>query len=187
MVERDRTEGEGDREVKPSKVTLTTIAEDRTPKRKRVNGAAKGAQWERDLAEYFVSLGYVDARRMIRTGTVKHDDEGDIDGVPFTVQAKDWTRWAPKGITEAQVAQVLTDARKQARAKGHLIGFAVEKVARKPVELAWAHLDVLTLAYVSCYDLPRDLAHARLLQGTHTRMRLGYLMKLLAVKYPPAK
>lgn len=153
--------------------------------RKRVNGAAKGAKFERDLADYFTLLGYP-ARRMIRTGTVKHADEGDIDGLPFTVQAKDWTKSRPKGMTDAQLIDVVLDARKQAHARGHSIGVAVEKVARQPVTHAWAHLDLLTLRMVTPGEfLPASPGVAELLRQTHARLRLGALMRLLVVTYPP--
>lgn len=155
------------------------------PVRKPVNGARKGAEFERDLAAYFVSLGYENARRMIRTGTAKHADEGDIDGLPFTVQAKDRTGQYPKGMPDSVVATVLEQARGQARAQGHLVGFAVEKVARQPVAHAWAHVDALSLAYAGCYDMPRGMGLARTLQGAPVRLRLGRLMTILAWKYPP--
>lgn len=155
-------------------------------KRKPVNGARKGADWERDVADYLVSLGYADARRMIRTGTVKHQDEGDIDGVPFTVQAKDWTRRAPKGITEAQLLDIARETRKQQRAKGHAIGFIVEKVARQPVTHAWAHLDLLTIARYFGNGMPKSLDDAELMHETRVRLRFGYLMRLLVRVYPPS-
>lgn len=184
MVVGDGAEGEGD--LTPA---LTKVA-DRALK--RVNGARKGAEFELDITKYLVSLGYENARRMIRTGTVRHQDEGDIDGVPFTIQAKDWTRRAPKGITEAQLIAIAHETNKQRAAKGHIVGFIVEKVARQPITHAWAHVDLYTLMRVSLGGSRPELAsggityeQAELLVDTRVRLRFGYFMKLLSRMYPP--
>ncbi len=156
-------------------------------KRKPVNGARKGADFERDIVAYLVALGYGNARRMIRTGTVKHQDEGDIDGVPFTIQAKDWTRRAPKGISDAQLLEIWRATRKQAATRQHTVCVIVEKVARQPITHAWAHLNLHTLSVImpGVTGVPLDYGAAGLLVTTRTRMRFGEFMRLLMRMYPP--
>lgn len=181
MVERDRAEGEGDGEMKPGKVTLTTIAEDCAPKRKPVNGAAKGAEFERKLADYFVQLGYSGARRMIRAGTVKHADEGDIDGLPFTVQAKN----VAHDVGDTELARWLHATGMQRLVRGHGVGLLiVKRNGHSAVGSSWAWIRMPALVFLTGASYRRvddALADAEM----HVRIRLDDLAPMLVRRYPP--
>jgi hypothetical protein len=171
VVERDGAESRGD---------LAPAA-----KRKRVNGARKGADYERDLADYFVSLGYTDARRMIRTGTVKHADEGDIDGLPFTVQAK--TLKAEAG--DAQLDRWHAAARDQAKTRGHLLALlVVKRNGHGDIGKSWVYVDALSLARLVNPEmlLPRGFALCQAAWWTGVRVSLRKLSELLVISYPPS-
>ena len=152
--------------------------------RKRVNGAAKGAEFERKLADYFVSLGYENARRMIRTGTVKHADEGDLDGLPFTVQAKTQA----KPVTDAQITAWLTATAAQRNARRHAVGLLiVKRNGHADVGKSWVHTDVLTISYLSgqWHGVNPPFESLLGLRSTFGRFALGELAQLLAWRYPP--
>jgi hypothetical protein len=171
MVERDGTEDGTD--IAPA------------VKRKRVNGAAKGAEYERRLADYFVSLGYENARRMIRTGTTKHADEGDIDGLPFTVQAK--TLKTEAG--DAQLDRWHAQAREQAKTRGHLLALlVVKRNGHGDVGKSWVHVDALSLARLVNPEmlLPRGFALCQAAWWIEARVSLRKLSDLLVISYPPS-
>lgn len=173
MAQGHRAESEGDREVSTAE----------TP-RKRVNGAAKGAKYERDLADYFVALGYENARRMIRTGTVKHADEGDIDGLPFTVQAK--TLATPPG--DALLTQWLTQTLAQTRARKHQLGLlVVKRNGHAAIGASWVHTDALALTWLGGLMAVAqiDFTTLKLMQHTPVQVRLDELGPLLLNRYPP--
>lgn len=153
-------------------------------KRKPVNGSAKGAKYERDLADYFVSLGYENARRMIRTGTAKHADEGDIDGLPFTVQAK--TQAAEPG--DAQIDRWHLEAQEQAMARGHgLALLIVKRNGHGDIGKSWVYLDALSLVRLVNHGAwPQDFATARAARWTGVRVSLRKLSELLVLVYPPS-
>lgn len=157
---------------------------DLTPavKRKPVNGRVKGAKYELDLAAYFVSLGYENARRMIRTGTVKHADEGDLDGLPFTVQAK--TQKTEAG--DAQIGRWLASARTQAKVQGHLLGLLiVKRNGHGDIGKSWVYLDALSLTRLGNpgMHLPAyEVAQAG--WSTTVRVSLEQLARLLVISYP---
>lgn len=160
---------------------VTTVTQ---VKRKPVNGREKGAKYERDLADYFVELGYENARRMIRTGTKKHADEGDLDGLPFTVQAK--TQAAEAG--DAQIDRWHAETREQAKARGHLLALlVVKRNGHGDIGKSWVYLDALSLARLVNPEmsLPRgfDLCNAACWTGV--RVSLRKLSELLVISYPP--
>lgn len=151
------------------------------PAKKPVNGARKGGDYERLLADYFVSLGYIDARRMIRTGTRKHADEGDIDGLPFTVQAKNINR-EPR---PSELTQWLLDARKQAKANDHKVSLlVVKRNGHGAAGASWVHLDLLTLAWLmgGYVHHPRNAAAA---WDTYGRFELYNIAQFLVWRFPP--
>lgn len=152
--------------------------------RKRVNGAAKGAEFERKLADYFVSLGYVSARRMIRTGTVKHADEGDIDGLPFTVQAKTQA----KPVTDLQITMWLADTAAQGAARRHAVGLLVlKRNGHADPGKSWVYLDVLSVSYLAgqWHGVQPPFERLLGLRSTFGRFALHDLVQLLAWRYPP--
>lgn len=67
---------------------------------------AKGARWERRLADWLQDHGYPHADRRVKTG---RNDKGDIGGVPFTVEAKnckalDLAGWLDEAEKESENA-----------------------------------------------------------------------------------
>lgn len=177
MVDGDGAEAGGD-----ITASLTKVAE---RARKRVNGHAKGAKYERDLADYFVDLGYAGARRMIRTGSVKHADEGDIDGLPFTVQAK--TQTAEAG--DAQLDRWHLEAREQAKVRGHLLALLiVKRNGHGDIGKSWVYLDALSMARLvnPGMSLPRDFSLCQIAWQTGVRVSLRKLSELLMISYPPS-
>lgn len=106
----------------------------------------KGKAWERRVAAYLTAQGLGDARRTVRAGTRRHADEGDLTGLPFTVQCKDHTGAMPTGPTPLVRAAWVGEARAQARAVGHQVALVVDKAKGRadPVD-ARAHLDCDTL------------------------------------------
>jgi hypothetical protein len=154
-------------------------------KRKRVNSAAKGAEFERKLADYFVTLGYADARRMIRTGTTKHADEGDLDGLPFTVQAKTWKAEA----SDAQLDRWHDQARDQARTRGHVLALlVVKRNGHGDIGKSWVYIDALSVARLvnPAMSLPSDFALCQTAWWTGVRVSLRKLSELLVISYPPS-
>lgn len=149
--------------------------------RKRVNGAAKGAEFERKLADYFVSLGYTDARRMIRTGTVKHADEGDLDGLPFVVQAKTQAESA----TDLQITRWRAETYRQQIARQLTIGLlVVKRNGRADIGMSWVHLDVAELANIfGAYWT--GIEPIRRASRAVTRCALRDLAPALLLRYPP--
>lgn len=179
MVVRDGAESGGDLAPRV-KIELSATV----PRRKPVNGAAKGAKYERDLADYFVSLGYGNARRMIRTGTKKHADEGDIDGLPFTVQAK--TQKADAG--DAQIARWHAEMREQQSARRHLLGLlVVKRNGYGAIGKSWVHVDALSLARLTLPPalLSSSFALNRAAHDMITRVCLEELATILLIMYPP--
>jgi hypothetical protein len=152
----------------------------REGRRKPVNGRRKGADYERELADYFVSLGYADARRMIRTGTKKHADEGDLTGLPFTVQAK--TQKASVG--DAQLAVWREQARTQRITNDHGVGLLVIKRNGHVTARSWAHVLMPELVYLTgaSYRLIADCMADR---ETWACMSLNDLAPMLVRRYPP--
>lgn len=149
--------------------------------RKRVNGAAKGAEFERKLADYFVSLGYKDARRMIRTGTVKHADEGDIDGLPFVVQAKTQAKLA----TDAQIARWRAETFAQQEARDLPVGLlVVKRNGYADPGMSWVYMNVAEVAWLfgAYWDGVETLLRAR---DAPVRVALRDLAPSLLAKYPP--
>lgn len=150
-------------------------------KRKPVNGAAKGAKFERDLADYFVSLGYTGARRMIRTGTVKHADEGDIDGVPFTVQAKTQA----KPVTDSQIAQWLRETFAQQVTRDHAVGLLiVKRNGYSAIDKSWTYLTMAEAAWL--IGARHDMESILRGRDFHARVSLGGLVPSLLRCYPPS-
>lgn len=148
--------------------------------RKRVNGAEKGSVFERKLADYFVSLGYEDARRMIRTGTVKHADEGDIDGLPFVVQAKTQA----KPTTDLQIQRWHAETFAQQVARDLAVGLlVVKRNGYAAPGMSWVHLAVAELAWIfgAQWNDVESLIRAR---TPLTRIALRDLVPSLLVKYP---
>lgn len=177
MVDGDGTQGRGDL------ATALTVVADRALK--RVNGDAKGKKYERDLADYFVSLGYENARRMVRTGTRKHRDEGDIDGLPFTVQAKTLKAEA----RDVQLDRWHGEARSQASTRGHSLALLiVKRNGHGDIGKSWVYLDALSLARLVNPDttLPRDLGACQEALWMGARVSLRKLSALLVRCYPPS-
>lgn len=177
MVDGDGAQGRGD-----FATALTAVA-DRA--RKRVNGDAKGKKYERDLADYFVSLGYENARRMVRTGTRKHRDEGDLTGLPFTVQAK--TQSAEPG--DAQLDRWHLQAQAQAEAAGHLLALLiVKRNGHGDIAKSWVYLDSLSLARLvnPGMFLPMSFEAGWAARWIGVRVSLRKLAELLVISYPPS-
>lgn len=149
--------------------------------RKRVNGAAKGATFERRLADYFVALGYTGARRMIRTGTSKHADEGDIDGLPFTVQAK-----TKKGdVGDVELARWLHATAMQRLAVGHGVGLLIiKRNGHGSIGSCWVWLRLTTLVFLTGAGY-RTIGDALADAEAHVRVRLDDLAPMLVRRYPP--
>lgn len=152
--------------------------------RKRVNGAAKGATFERRLADYFVELGYIGARRMIRTGTTKHADEGDLDGLPFTVQAKSYGR----EVTDAEIKGWSAEAADQAKARNHLIGIVViKRNGHAAIGKSWVYTSALELSYLSGVVGRIDFDQLLNMRVATVRISLDDFARMLTHKYPPGK
>jgi hypothetical protein len=151
------------------------------PCKRPVNGRAKGATFERKLAAYFEELGYTGARRMIRTGTSKHGDEGDLDGLPFTVQAKTQA----KPVTDAQITQWRAETFVQQLRRDHEIGLlVVKRNGYADVRRSWVHLVTSELAWLAgaqWTDFELLLASRSIL----ARVELQQLAPALLRKYPP--
>lgn len=87
--------------------------------------ARKGAATERMVAKYFREQGFWMADRRLREG--RTDDQGDLDGVPFTtiqvkyVEANRYQEW-------------VTDTLQQRQNAGTPLCLLVRRVPRKPVE-----------------------------------------------------
>lgn len=87
--------------------------------------ARKGAETERMVAKYFREQGFWMADRRLREG--RTDDQGDLDGVPFTtiqvkyVQANRYQEWVSDTLQQRQNA-------------GTPLCLLVRRVPRKPVE-----------------------------------------------------
>jgi hypothetical protein len=153
--------------------------------RKRVNGRVKGAKYELDLAAYFAGLGYTGARRMIRTGTVKHADEGDIDGLPFTVQAKIQKTEAG----DAQLDRWHAEARNQARVRGHLLALlVVKRNGHGDIGKSWVYVDALSMARLvnPTMTLSPSFQLNQAAWWTGVRVSLRKLSELLVISYPPS-
>ena len=87
--------------------------------------ARKGSETERMVAKYLREQGFWMADRRLREG--RRDDQGDIDGVPFTtIQVK----YVAKPAYQAWV----TDTLKQRDTAGTPYCLLVRRVPRKPVE-----------------------------------------------------
>lgn len=87
--------------------------------------ARKGAEAERMVAKYFREQGFWMADRRLREG--RRDDQGDLDGVPFTtVQVK----YVEKNAYQAWFLDTL----KQRDNAGTSLCLLVRRVPRKPVE-----------------------------------------------------
>ena len=151
-------------------------------KRKPVNGRAKGAKYELDLAAYFVDLGYENARRMIRTGTVKHADEGDLDGLPFTVQAK-----TKKGdVGDVELARWLHATGMQRLVKGHGVGLLiVKRNGHGAIGSSWVWVRLPTLVFLTGASY-RTIGDALSDAELHVRVRLDDLAPMLVRRYPPS-
>lgn len=84
----------------------------------------KGAEAERIVARYLREQGFPEADRRLREG--RADDQGDIDGVPFTtIQVK----YVAKPAYQAWV----TDTLKQRDTAGTPLCLLVRRVPQKPV------------------------------------------------------
>ena len=152
-----------------------------TPVKKRVNGARKGGDFERLLADYFVSLGYTGARRMIRTGTSKHEDEGDLHGLPFTVQAKTVNHDA----RPSELTQWLLDTRKQAKANDHRVGLlVVKRNGHAAAGASWVHVDLLTMVWLGGGYI-HDPHQAAAAWETYGRFELYNIVQFLVRRFPP--
>lgn len=85
----------------------------------------KGAETERMVAKYFRDQGFWMADRRLREG--RTDDQGDLDGVPFTtVQVK----YVEQNRYQAWVIDTL----KQRDTAGTPLCLLVRRIPRKPVE-----------------------------------------------------
>lgn len=88
------------------------------------NNHAKGAKAERDVARYLRSVGFPLADRRLREG--RRDDQGDIDGVPFTVIQV-------KHVEQKSLQTWMTDTLKQRDAAGvPLCVLVVRKLYKRP-------------------------------------------------------
>lgn len=154
-------------------------------RRKPVNGRAKGAKYELDLAAYFAGLGYENARRMIRTGTVRHADEGDLDGLPFTVQAKNQAAEAG----DAQLDRWHMQAMEQAGVRGHLLALlVVKRNGHGDIGKSWVYLDALSMARLvnPGMFLPMSFQAGWAARWIGVRVSLRKLSELLIIAYPPS-
>lgn len=151
-------------------------------RRKPVNGRRKGADYERDLADYFVELGYENARRMIRTGTRKHADEGDLDGLPFTVQAK-----TKKGdVGDAELARWLQATDEQRLVKGHGVGLLIiKRNGHGAIGSSWVWIRLPALVFLTGASY-RTIGDALADADAHARVRLDDLAPMLVRRYPPS-
>lgn len=87
--------------------------------------ARKGSETERMVAKYFREQGFWMADRRLREG--RRDDQGDIDGVPFTtIQVKN--------VEANRYQEWVTDTLKQRDTAGAPLCLLVRRVPRKPVE-----------------------------------------------------
>lgn len=151
-------------------------------RRKPVNGRAKGAKYELDLAAYFVGLGYENARRMIRTGTVRHADEGDLDGLPFTVQAK--TQKGDAGDAQLSKWKIATAAQRVTR--GHGVGLLiVKRNGHGAIGSSWVHLPLIQLAFLTGASYHR-IADCTADAAIPVRVCLDDLAPMLVRRYPPS-
>lgn len=157
---------------------VTTVTQ---VKRKPVNGREKGAKYERDLADYFVELGYENARRMIRTGTKKHADEGDLDGLPFTVQAK-----TKKGdVGDVELARWLHATGLQRLVKGHGVGLLIiKRNGHGAIGSSWVWIRLPALVFLTGASY-RTIGDALADAEAHVRVRLDDLAPMLVRRYPP--
>lgn len=87
--------------------------------------ARKGAEAERMVARYLREQGFPEADRRLREG--RTDDQGDIDGVPYTVIQV-------KYVESNRYAAWVLDTIKQRDAAGKPLCLLVRRVPRKPVE-----------------------------------------------------
>lgn len=85
----------------------------------------KGAATERMVAKYLQANGFPNADRRLREG--RRDDQGDIDGVPFTtIQVK--------SVEANRYAMWVVDTARQRDIAGAAMCLLVRRVPRKPVE-----------------------------------------------------
>lgn len=88
------------------------------------NGA-KGAQTERMVAKYLRENGFPQADRRLREG--RTDDQGDIDGVPFTVIQV-------KYVESNRYPQWVADTLRQRENAGARYCMLIRRIPHKPVE-----------------------------------------------------
>lgn len=101
--------------------------------------ARKGAETERMVAKYLREQGFWMADRRLREG--RRDDQGDIDGVPFTtIQVK--------YVQDNRYQAWVLDTLKQRDAAGTPLCLLVRRVPRKPVEQWEASMPVTQLVPV---------------------------------------
>ena len=87
--------------------------------------ARKGAETERMVAKYLRSVGWTQADRRLREG--RTDDQGDIDGVPFTtIQVKYWA--------ERRTQKWVDDTLRQRHTAGTPLCLLVVRIKHRAVE-----------------------------------------------------
>lgn len=93
--------------------------------------ARKGSETERMVAKYLREQGFAAADRRLREG--RADDQGDIDGVPYTtIQVK--------YVAQPRLQSWVTDTLKQRDAAGNPFCLLVVRVKGKPPQQWDAHM-----------------------------------------------